>query len=628
MPLKPSSADINRIRQYQPKHTNLPCAQAVGEIDPRPRSNGCSYNVLTSRYRQSGCRIMLGHLIAALFLAGSQWIGRAASPTGETQLPPSELLNIEQALPAKAPAAPRKPRKLLIFDLNVNYGGHGSIPYANTAFRLMGQKTGAYETVVSHDPACFAPDNLRQFDAVFFNNNVGNLFEDPELRRSLIDFVYGGGGLLGVHGTTVAFTRWPGAIEDWPEFGFMLGARGANHRESQEHVFIKLDDPGNPLTRQFNPSGFDYRDEFFRPHDPYSRNRVRVLLSIDTTKTDLNQGRAFGQLERADHDFALAWIRNYGRGRVFYCTIAHNPYVFYDPNMLGFYLRAIQFALGDLDAPTTPSSRLTPAVRAQESLGWRVALLPSATTTDTVYSLIDQAAKLDLDYAGVRYHQQINGESAACFDPSLTSEERSRLRLRLDAAGVRLLNLEVDVLPTSSSDQRKLFEFARIMGIETIILPIPGQGLDSAASLAREFDLNLALADRPVAPHHSPPSRRLAKIVQTQPHQINACADLDHWQNLGIKPSRALGQLKERVRIVRFDTSMATVSAHSAKHQVQTTLKSLKDIKTGPLLIGLQNPGPDPANATASREKLEAINRILIDLATSRKSANPQAQQP
>jgi type 1 glutamine amidotransferase len=262
---------------------------------------------------------------------------------------------IEAALPSEAPAKPARPRKLLIFDLNVGYGGHASIPFANLAFTRMGQKTGAFQTVVSHDPAIFAAESLKQFDAVFLNNTVGNLFEDPTLRKSLRDFVHNGGGLMGVHGTSVAFTRWPGAIEDWPEFGEMLGARGANHRDSRERVFIKLDDPQHPINRVFDGKGFEYRDEFFRVHDPYSRERVHVLLSIDTQKTNLDQGQFRGRRERADNDYALAWVRSYGRGRVFYCTIAHNPDVFSDPLMLKFYLGAAQFVLGDLPAPTNPS---------------------------------------------------------------------------------------------------------------------------------------------------------------------------------------------------------------------------------------------------------------------------------
>ena len=299
-------------------------------------------------------------------------VAAAQPPVPLIDLPDDERQKIEQALPAKAVVPPAKPRKLLIFDLNVGYPGHRSIPHANLAFTLMGKKTGAFEAVVRRDPAVFRPESLDAFDAVFFNNTVGNLFEEPALRQSLLEFVRGGRGLLGVHGTSVAFTRWPGAIEDWPEFGRMLGARGAAHRESDERVHIKLDDPQHPLNRPFKGKGFEYRDEFFRFHEPYSRDLVRVLLSIDVQKTDLNQGLWRGKVERPDNDYALAWVRSYGKGRVFYCAIAHNPRVFWDPLMLQFYLGAIQFALGDLPAPTEPSG---PAAQRQRP--------PAACSTTT-----------------------------------------------------------------------------------------------------------------------------------------------------------------------------------------------------------------------------------------------------
>jgi type 1 glutamine amidotransferase len=310
-------------------------------------------------------RVSIGENVAEV-----QFIAPPAGPSREPAPPePSvtdeERAKIEQAIPSKAPATPAKARKLLIFDRNVGYGGHRSAAHANLAFTLMGKRTGAFEAVVERDPAAFTAERLKRFDAVFFNNTVGNLFDDPALRRNLLGFVEGGGGLMGVHGATVAFTKWPGAVEDWPEFGLMLGARGAAHRESNERVFIKLDDPGHPLTKVFGGRGFEYRDEFFRVGDPYSRDRVRVLLSIDTQKTDLNQGPA-RKAERADNDYALAWVRSQGKGRVFYCTIAHNPSVFWDPRMLEFYLAATQFVLGDLPAPTIPSAKKKPAAEARE----------------------------------------------------------------------------------------------------------------------------------------------------------------------------------------------------------------------------------------------------------------------
>ncbi len=381
---------------------------------------------------------------------------------------------IEAALPAKAFVRPRERRRLLIFDLNVNYGGHSSIPTANQAFTLMGVKTGAFETEVSKDPAVFAPDSLKRFDAVFFNNTVGNLFEDPALRQSLIEFVYGGGGLMGVHGTSVAFMKWPGAIEDWPEFGIMLGGRGANHKANNEHVFLKVEDPSHPITQPFG-GDFDYRDEFFRVHEPYSRNRVRVLLSIDTAKTDMKQTPSLGKVERADNDYTLAWVRQYGRGRVFYCGFAHHPSVFWDLKMLQFYLAATQFALGDLPAPTTPSAKLTPALRVQEKLGWRLGLVPSFLPKPTLFDTIDKAAELGLLYTGGRSGQKVGGDIQKDFNEQLSNDEMRQIRLKLDGAGVRLLTYRTDRMPTDDDGWRKVLGFAKKMGIEALDIQAPTQ---------------------------------------------------------------------------------------------------------------------------------------------------------
>lgn len=266
---------------------------------------------------------------------------------------------LEAVIPAKAPATAREARKLLIYDGNVGYGGHGSIPYANYAFTRMGEKTGTFTTVVSRDPAVFRKDHLNQFDAICLNNTVGNLFTDPVLRQNLLEFVLGGGGFLGIHGTTVAFTDFQqGARETWPEFGLMLGGRGAAHLAQDERVFVKLDSPDHPLNRPFGGRGFEHVSEFFRVRGPYSRDRVHVLFSIDTAKTELPPKGTRPGVERDDEDYALAWTRSYGRGRVVYCTIGHSPADFMTPKILEFYLGAIQFILGDLDGTTTPSNRL------------------------------------------------------------------------------------------------------------------------------------------------------------------------------------------------------------------------------------------------------------------------------
>lgn len=134
-------------------------------------------------------------------------------------------------------------------------------------------------------------------------------------------------------------------------------ARGASHRISTDEVVVKVEDPEHPVVEAFDGKSFTFRDEFFRFKEPYSRENIRVLLSFDTEKTDMNQGQAFGNCMRQDGDYPVAWVRQHGEGRVFYCTIAHNPYVFWDPTMLKFYLAATQFVLGDLPGSTAPSGK-------------------------------------------------------------------------------------------------------------------------------------------------------------------------------------------------------------------------------------------------------------------------------
>src|SRR5712691_1233771 len=118
-----------------------------------------------------------------------------ASLASGQQLTPEQKLQIDSALPARAPAKPKKPRRMLVTNLaKVNdrlVRGHPSIPAANYAIEQMGKRTGAYEAVFSNDIEMFRPDKIGQFDAICFNNTQGVLFDDPELKKSLLDFITG-----------------------------------------------------------------------------------------------------------------------------------------------------------------------------------------------------------------------------------------------------------------------------------------------------------------------------------------------------------------------------------------------------------------------------------------------------
>ncbi len=492
---------------------------------------------------------------------------------------------IARAIPAEPVVKPDKGRRLLIFDRNVGYGGHGSAKTANEAFKLMGKKSGAFETTVSSDPRVFERSSLERFDAVFFNNTVGNLFEDKILRRNLVEFVYSGGGLMGVHGTSVAFTVWPGAHEDWREFGVMLGARGANHRESTEHVHIKLDDPSHPVNGVFGGKGFEYRDEHFRFQDVYSRRRVRVLFSIDTEKTNMAQGRELGRVFREDNDYALAWVRGYGRGRVFYCTIAHNPYVFWDPGMLRFYLGATQFALGDLKAPTTPSAFLTPAVKAREGLGWRLGL---SRTDSTFAGLVDEANEAGLLYVGAASSQRLSGGET--FGPGLSGDRMSAIRLAMDEAAVRLLTYRVADFPNDESDCRKLFEFGRSMGVEAFIGKPSDDAISRIEKMCDEYDIELAVDGIGM--------RKAWQLCRSRSKRVGIHCRFNQWLRDGLDPAKAVRRLGNRLKVVNLDGCGPAAAAN--------ILRQLHEADIRPVMFALQQP---------QSAAIKSFNEACIELA-------------
>ncbi len=287
-----------------------------------------------------------GAVIALVLLgvtAGAVWAKRRAlKPVSEDM-----IKKITDAMPAKAAAKPAKPRKVLVFWL-CNGFFHGSIPVGNKAFEIMGAKTGAFEAVVSDDMAMFAADKLKEFDAIIFNNTTRLNFTEAARRKALMDFVKGGKGIIGVHAATDNFYKWPEGAE-------MMGGLFSGHPWGGGGTWgVKLDEPDHPLNKAFGGKGFLIKDEIYQLKAPYSRDNLRVLLSLD-----MSHGPTGGRKgNRPDKDNAVAWIRQFGKGRAFYCSLGHNNQIFWNKAVLQHYLDGIQYALGDLEADATPSAKL------------------------------------------------------------------------------------------------------------------------------------------------------------------------------------------------------------------------------------------------------------------------------
>jgi len=284
------------------------------------------------------------------------------------QIPAHQAEKIAEAAPAKARAVPKKPRRVLIWvtpphlmDKDPHKGY--CIPYGTAAFETLGRKSGAFDPVVSGDLAMYLPENIRQFDTIVMNNSSGSWITPTDadmakevfkkhgvdeavveqvLRKSLLEYVANGGGIMAIHYAI-------GANRHWPQFQQLLGATFTGHPWNEE-IGITVEEPGHPLVAAFEGKDFRLADEIYQYGDPYDRSKLRVLLCLDPERT--NMGVKW--IRREDNDFALAWVKSFGKGRVFYTSFGHRTELFWNAALLKFYLDGIQFATGDLEAPTAP----------------------------------------------------------------------------------------------------------------------------------------------------------------------------------------------------------------------------------------------------------------------------------
>ncbi len=273
---------------------------------------------------------------------------QAESPKDLRELSPEEVQKIEKAIPKEAAVQPVKPRKLLVFWRCESYF-HTSIPVGNKMLELMGKKTGVYETVITDDYSVFTAENLKQFDAVCFNNTTHLKFDPnktPDRCKALMDFIKGGKGIVGIHAATDNFY-------DWPEAQQMMGGKFTGHPWLAGGTWaVKIDEPNHPLMAAFEGKGFKIKDEIYRTDAPlYSRDKQLLLMSLDMSDERTRNARG---VKPSDMDTGISWVKTYEKGRLFYCSLGHNNSVYYNPAVLKHYLDGIQFAFGDLLVDTKP----------------------------------------------------------------------------------------------------------------------------------------------------------------------------------------------------------------------------------------------------------------------------------
>ncbi|MCL1921536.1 MAG: ThuA domain-containing protein [Kiritimatiellaeota bacterium] len=286
-------------------------------------------------------------------------LGLAASATGQDlkPVPQEDVAKLEGLIGSQLSAKPSKARKVLVFWRCEGFVHGSAIEYGNKALEVAAEKTKAFTVDFSRDYEALRPENLAKYDVVVLNNTTGLKTHGQDghtfIEPALLDFVRSGKGIAVIHAGADNFNQAHEAAE-------MVGGRFWGHPWGSGGTWaFKLDEPGHPLNKAFGGKGIKFSDEIYQMSSPaYNRAKLRVLVSLDLSdeETAKQGGMNRGKLAPlfAD-DYAVSWVRPYGKGRVFYTSFAHDQRAFLDKAVLFHILDGVQYAIGDLKADDTPA---------------------------------------------------------------------------------------------------------------------------------------------------------------------------------------------------------------------------------------------------------------------------------
>ncbi len=198
-----------------------------------------------------------------------------------------------------------------------------------------------------------------------------------------------------------------------------------------------------------------------------------------------------------------------------------------------------------------------------EKLGWRLGCQAYSFNRFTFFEAVDKTQSLGLHYIEAYPGQSLSKEKPDVkVDHNMPPETREEIKAKLKAADVKLVNYGVVGLPNDEAECRKVFDFAKAMGIETIVSEPPEDAFDLVDTLCREYGINVAIHNHPKPSRYWNPDKVL-EVCEGRSKRIGACADTGHWMRSGVNPIEALKRLEGRIVSFHFkDLNEAGRRAH------------------------------------------------------------------
>src|SRR5262245_49843311 len=184
---------------------------------------------------------------------------------------------------------------------------------------------------------------------------------------------------------------------------------------------------------------------------------------------------------------------------------------------------------------------------------WKFAVPANGVAVSTFLDAVVRADAAIVDFVEGSNGQKASADIQKNLDWNLTPQEIAALRSRMGT--VKMLTYRVDDFPRDAASQRKLFEFAKAMGTETIVTDAKLEP-SNLARLADEFGINVAVLSQEAKPVD------LIKTLQSASKRVGIGVDTGVWAADGVSPRDGLALVKDRLLYLRLrDSASAKATA-------------------------------------------------------------------
>jgi sugar phosphate isomerase/epimerase len=218
---------------------------------------------------------------------------------------------------------------------------------------------------------------------------------------------------------------------------------------------------------------------------------------------------------------------------------------------------------------------------AETKLGWRLGVQAYTYRALTFFEAVDKASGLGMHYIEAYSRQKVSKDhGGAMTTPDMSDDVVKAVQAKLKAADMKLVCYGVVRLKNDEADCRKYFDFAKKMGIETLVAEPSEDAFDLIDKLCEEYKINVSIHNHPKPSHYFSPEAVL-KVCKGRSKRIGACADTGHWVRSGLDPVACLKKLEGRIISVHIKDIEHKPTVASAAMTMADTTAPKKDAAKG-----------------------------------------------